>query len=375
MSLKYQIIAWASLLVITGLFLWIFRGILLPFVLGIGLAYLLNPPVTWLTERGLHRALATFFVMIVFLLLVTVAILLVVPVLVQQALGLARNMPGYFEQLQGFVEMQVPRLEQWLGPQRMEELERGLEQMFSDVIGVVTNITGQIMQSSANLIGTLSVVVVTPVVAVYMLLDWERMVAGVDGLLPPRYKAEVRALLVEMDVALGGFLRGQGAVLLILAVYYGISLSLAGLHFGLAIGIITGLLSFIPYLGSFLGFFLSIGVGLVQFWPDPMMISLIVAIYIFGQLMESYFLYPKLVGSSIQLHPVWMMFAIFAFAVLFGIVGVLMAVPLAAISGVLMRWAVAKYRLSPLYRSDPVIVNPALITAPKDSDAGNSEKS
>lgn len=374
MSLKNQIIAWAALLLVVGLFLWIFRGILLPFVLGIGLAYLLNPPVTWLTERKVHRGLATFLVMMVFLLLVTIAILLVVPVMVQQGLGLARNMPGYFEQLQAFVEMQVPRLEQWLGPQRMEELQRGLDQMFADVIGVVTNITGQLMQSSANLIGTLSVLVVTPVVAVYMLLDWERMVAGVDGLLPPRYKGEIRALLDEMDLALGGFLRGQGAVLLILAVYYGIALSLAGLHFGLAIGIITGLFSFIPYLGSALGFILSIGVGLVQFWPDWVMISLIAAIYLFGQLLESYFLYPKLVGSSIRLHPVWMMFAIFAFAVLFGVVGVLMAVPLAAISGVLIRWAVGKYRQSPLYLSDPVLVNPALASAPKDKDAGSVKK-
>ena len=143
MSLKNQIIAWVSLLVITGLFLWIFRGILLPFVLGIGLAYLLNPPVTWLAERGLHRGVATAIAMLVFLLIVIVAILLVVPVLVQQGLGLARNMPGYFEQLQGFVEMQVPRLEQWLGPQRMEELERGLEQMFADGIGILTNFVKQ----------------------------------------------------------------------------------------------------------------------------------------------------------------------------------------------------------------------------------------
>lgn len=375
MSLKNQIIAWVSLLVVTGLFLWIFRGILLPFVLGIGLAYLLNPPVTWLTERGLHRGLATLIAMFVFLLIVIVAILLIVPVLVQQGIGLARNLPGYFEQLQAFVETQVPRLELWLGPQRMEELERGLEQMFADVIGLVTNVTGQIMQSSASLIGTLSVLVVTPVVAVYMLLDWERMVAAVDGLLPPRYKGEIRALLEEMDVALGGFLRGQGAVLLILAVYYGIALSAAGLHFGLAIGIITGLFSFIPYLGSALGFVLSIGVALVQFWPDPVMISLIAAIYLFGQLLESYFLYPKLVGSSIRLHPVWMMFAIFAFAVLFGVVGVLMAVPLAAISGVLMRWAVAKYRNSPLYLTDPALVNPTLANIPKDKDAGPGKKS
>lgn len=371
MLLNNQIKAWLILLLVVGLVLWVFRGILLPFVLGIGLAYLLNPIVEWMTRRGFHRGFATFVVMTVFLLLVVVGILLIVPMLVQQGIGLARNMPGYFGQLQGFIETQVPRLEQWLGPQRMEELERGLEQMFTDVIGLFTNVTGQIMQSGVGLINALSIMIVMPVVAIYMLIDWERMVAGVDGLLPPRHKGEIRAILKDIDIALGGFLRGQGAVLLILAIYYGVTLSLAGLHFGLAIGIIAGLFSFIPYLGSFLGFILSIGVGLVQFWPDWFAISIIAVIYLFGQLLESYFLYPKLVGSSIRLHPVWMMFAIFAFAVLFGLVGVLMAVPLAAISGVLMRWAVAKYKKSPLYLSDPsTILQPNATPPSEGQDAG-----
>lgn len=369
MLLNNQIKAWLILLLVVGLLLWVFRGILLPFVLGIGLAYLLNPIVEWLTRRGFHRSFATFVVMSLFLLFVVIGILLVVPMLVQQGIGLVRNMPGYFAQLQGFIEMQVPRLEQWLGPQRMEELERGLEQMFSDVIGLFTNLTGQIMQSGFGLINALSIMIVMPVVAIYMLIDWERMVDGVDSLLPPRHKAEIRTVLKDIDIALGGFLRGQGAVLLILAIYYGVALSLAGLHFGLAIGIIAGLFSFIPYLGSFLGFVLSIGVGLVQFWPDWVAITVIAVIYLFGQLLESYFLYPKLVGSSIRLHPVWMMFAIFAFAVLFGVVGVLMAVPLAAISGVLMRWAVTKYKKSSLYLSDPTLLQSSVAQSAENQDA------
>lgn len=375
MSLKNQLIAWCVLLVVLGLFVWIFRGILLPFVLGIGLAYLLNPLVGKLTAMGLPRSIAVFLVMLLVALVVTLAFLIVVPLLVQQAIGLAGNMPFYFAQLQVFVENLVPRLEQWLGPQRMAELETGLEQMFTDVIGIVTNVTAQIMQSSATFIGTLTVMIVTPVVAVYMLIDWDRMVTSLNGLLPQRYKSEIRALMAEMDLAIGGFLRGQGAVLLILAIYYGSALSLAGLHFGLAIGIFAGLFSFIPYLGSFLGLVLSMGVGLVQFWPDWIMISVIGVIYLFGQLLESYFLYPKLVGSSIRLHPVWMMFAIFAFAALFGIVGVLLAVPLAAISGVLLRWAVTKYKQSPLYTFDaPLIAHDGTLPASERPDAAQSGK-
>jgi len=371
MSLQNQIKAWLALLLVLGLLLWLLRGIMLPFVLGIGLAYLLNPIVEKLTRIGVHRGPATLMVMLVVVILVAALILTLLPVLVQQAFGLVRNIPGYFQQLQAFLETQVPRLELWLGPQRMQELETGLEQLFTDWIGLLTNVTGQIMQQGMGLISILTVMIVTPVVAVYMLMDWQRMVDGIDSLLPPKHKPEVRALLADMDVAFGGFLRGQGAVLLILAAYYGVSLSLAGLHFGLAIGIIAGLFSFIPYLGSFLGFILSIGVGLVQFWPDPIMISVIVVIYMFGQLFESYFLYPKLVGSSIRLHPVWMMFAIFAFGLLFGIVGVLIAVPLAAISGVLIRWAVSKYKTSPLYLSGEVLGSDSSAAA-KDTDAGTS---
>ncbi|HWJ88638.1 MAG TPA: AI-2E family transporter [Pelagibacterium sp.] len=356
MSLKNQITAWVVLLGIFGLLLWMFRGILLPFVLGITLAYLLNPFVDWLQRRRVHRGFATLVVMLVAVLLLITAFLLIVPLLLQQAFGLARNIPGYVEQLQGFVENLIPRLEQWLGPDRMLELERGLEQMFADGIGLLTGITGQVMQQSMSIISTISIMIVTPVVAFYLLLDWDRMVESVDNLFPPAHRAEMRALFKDMDRALAGFVRGQGAVVGILAIYYAATLSLAGLSFGLAIGLIAGLFSFVPYVGALIGFVLSIGVALVQFWPDWIMISLILAIYLFGQFLEGNILYPKLVGSSIGVHPVWLMFSLFAFAVLFGAVGVIIAVPLAAISGVLVRWAVIKYKNSPLYDAKDSLV-------------------
>lgn len=364
MSLKNQIISWIALLFITGVLLYLFRGILLPFITGIGLAYLLNPLADWLERRGMGRALATTIVMFVVLVVVISGFLLLVPLIIQQAFGLARNLPGYVEQLQVFVETVVPRLEQWLGPDRFGEFERGIEQMFADGVGLVTNVTGQLMQSGMGLINTIGILVVTPVVAFYMLLDWDRMVESVDNLFPPKHKNDLRALFKEMDVALAGFVRGQGAVVGILALYYGTTLSLSGLSFGLAIGIIAGLFSFIPYVGALIGFVLSIGVALVQFWPDWIMISVIFAIYIFGQFLEGNVLYPKLVGSSIGVHPVWLMFALFAFAVLFGAVGILIAVPLAAISGVLVRWGVKTYKQSPLYDADSKI----LVTGPGGED-------
>ncbi|MCD7061144.1 AI-2E family transporter [Pelagibacterium xiamenense] len=352
MTLQNQIKAWVLLLAVTGVLLWVFRGILLPFVIGITLAYLLNPIVEWLEKHHVRRAIGTLFVLLLVVLLVIAAVLLIVPLILQQAFGLLRNLPGYVEQLQEFIATQAPRLEQWIGTDRMLELERGLEQMFSDSIGMLTNITGQIVQSSVSIFNTVGIMIVTPVVAFYVLVDWQKMVESVDNLFPPKHKAEIRALFADMDVALAGFVRGQGTVVLILAIYYGAALSLAGLSFGLAIGIIAGLFSFIPYVGALIGFVLSIGVALVQFWPDWIPISIILAIYLFGQFLEGNILYPKLVGSSIGVHPVWLMFALFAFAVLFGAVGVIVAVPLAAISGVLMRWAVTKYKNSPLYDPD-----------------------
>lgn len=352
MSLKNQITAWIVLLVIVGVMLWLFRGILLPFVLGITLAYLLNPIVDWLEKHGLHRGFAALVIMLVAVLLLITAFLLIVPLLLQQAFGLARNIPGYVEQLQGFIEAMIPRLEQWLGPERLQELETGLEQMFADSIGMLTGFTGTLMQQSMSIINTIGIMIVTPVVAFYLLLDWERMVKSVDSLFPPLHRPEMRALFNDMDHALAGFLRGQGALVGILAVYYAVSLSLTGLSFGLAIGLIAGFFSFVPYVGALIGFVLSMGVALVQFWPDWVMISVILGIYLVGQFLEGNILYPKLVGSSIGVHPVWLMFSLFAFAVLFGAVGVIIAVPLAAISGVLVRWAVTKYKNSPLYDPD-----------------------
>mgnify|MGYP003150211692 FL=1 len=282
MSLKNQITFWIALFVVLGVLLWVFRGILLPFVLGITLAYLLNPFVDWLQSRKVHRGFATLIVMVLAMLALLAVFLLIVPLLLQQAFGLARNIPTYVQQLQVFIENMIPRLEQWLGPERMQELERGIEQMFADGIGMLTGFTGQVMQQSMSIINTIGIMIVTPVVAFYLLLDWDRMVASVDSLFPPAHHSEMHALFKDMDIALAGFVRGQGAVVGILAVFYAVTLSLAGLSFGLAIGLMAGLFSFIPYVGALIGFVLSMGIALVQFWPDWVMMSVILAIFLVG---------------------------------------------------------------------------------------------
>jgi predicted PurR-regulated permease PerM len=206
-----------------------------------------------------------------------------------------------------------------------------------------------ILTGGLALVNLLSLLVVTPIVAFYLLTDWDRMVARVDSWLPRQHVETLRGLAREMDDAMAGFIRGQAVVCLLLGLFYAIGLSLAGLNFGLLIGLGAGVLSFIPYVGSLTGFLLSIGVAIVQFWPNWAHILAVAAIFALGQFIEGNFLSPKLVGNRVGLHPVWLMFALFAFAYLFGFAGLLLAVPLAAAVGVLTRFALRKYLTSAFY--------------------------
>ena len=183
-----------------------------------------------------------------------------------------------------------------------------------------------------------------------MPLDWDRMVARIDQLLPRDHAETIRELAREINEVLEGFLRGQGLVCLFLGVFYGTGLSLVGLKFGLVVGILTGVLSIIPYLGTITGFVVSTALACFQFWPDYTLIGVVIGIFVAGQFIEGNFLAPKLVGDKVRLHPVWVMFSLFAFGSLFGFVGALLALPVAASIGVLARFAVSRYEHSPLYR-------------------------
>jgi predicted PurR-regulated permease PerM len=202
------------------------------------------------------------------------------------------------------------------------------------------------------LVSIFSLIVVTPVVAFYLLFDWDRMVATIDSWVPLPHRETVRSLGREINVAIAGFVRGQTAVCLILGSMYAVGLSLVGLSFGLLIGLISGIISFVPYVGSLTGFILALGIAIAQFWPAWGPILVVAAIFFAGQFIEGYVLSPKLVGESVGLHPVWLMFALFAFGYLFGFVGLLLAVPLAAAVGVLARFALRQYLASPLYTGD-----------------------
>lgn len=350
LTLRNQVFIWVGLSAATILLLWLLRAILLPFVVGLALAYLLNPAVNWLQKLRISRPWGAMLMLVVVTALLSGLLLSIVPLVGQQVAGLVTRLPGYIGDLQELLRTLAPQLNEWLGPERAAQLEGSLADLIGRGVEITAGITGQLAQSGLTVLNTIAVLFITPVVAYYLLLDWESMVRKVDELLPRQHLAEIRGVLHQIDSAMAGVIRGQGSVILVLCIYYPTALSLTGLNFGLAIGLIGGLLSFVPYVGFLTGFALSMMVALVQFWPDQWVFVLIVfLIYVVGQFLEGNILYPKLVGQSININPVWLMFALFAFALLFGFVGLLLAVPLAAISGVLTRFALNKYRASSLY--------------------------
>ncbi|MGD9914458.1 MAG: AI-2E family transporter [Rhizobiaceae bacterium] len=346
---RRQIRFWLVVILIFAGFLWLFSEILLPFAAGMILAYFLDPLADWLQRRGLSRFMATNVILVGFLIILALAFIVVVPLLVTQISDLASRLPDYLEDLQGLITRLNP---EWL-ERRFGVTEAQLREWLSGLVtsgaGLITTLMGSIWASGVAVFNIVGLLVVTPVVAFYMLLDWDRMVARIDSWVPREYVPTVRRLAGEINEATAGFVRGQGTLCIVLGILYAIALTAAGLNFGILIGLFVGLISFIPYVGSLVGMVLSIGVGAVQFWPDWTMIIVIAAIFFVGQFIEGNILQPRLIGDRVGLHAVWLMFALFAFGALFGFVGLLVAVPAAAAVGVLIRFAIEKYLESPLY--------------------------
>jgi predicted PurR-regulated permease PerM len=288
-------------------------------------------------------------VVVVVLAIIVGIMILVVPLVTRQIIDLAFRLPGYVSTLRSLANEWVPALNAWLGAERVAQFETSLTDWLNNLPALTAQATFYITQSGLTVISVFAVIVVSAVVAFYLLLDWGGMVEGVDRLLPLDHRDEIRQILNDIDRSMSGVVRGQGSVVLFLALYYSAALTLTGLSFGFAIGLITGLISFIPFVGFFTGFILSMIIATVQFWPNWPLVLIVFLVFMVGQFLEGNVLYPKLVGSSIGINPVWLMFSLFAFASLFGFVGLLLAVPLSAIAAVLTRFAVQKYKQSRLY--------------------------
>ncbi|EJF96006.1 AI-2E family transporter [Bartonella taylorii] len=350
-NMKKQIFFWLGTLIFFILFMFVFGSVLLPFVAGIVLAYFLNPIVQLFEKFGIRRVFGTILISLFIVVIFVAALVILIPIIswqIQQFMS--DGLPIYINRIQTFfVEHDFDWVRRYFGsdPNELQSNIKGLLGKSSDFI---TSLLNSLLKSGKSIVNLVSLFVVAPVVAFYMLLDWPRMVAAVDSLIPRDHLETVRSIFYEMDRAIAGFVRGQGTVCLILGGYYAIGLTITGLNFGLLIGMFIGLISFVPYIGTMSGFVLSVGVAWVQFYPNNWgWIVVVMVLFLIGQFIEGYILQPKLVGSSVGLHPVWLMFALFAFSSLFGFTGMLVAVPAAAAVGVLVRFALHTYLNSQMY--------------------------
>ncbi len=338
---KYWGIITAVLLVV----LWFLGDVILPFVLGGAIAYFLDPVADRLETMGLSRVLATVVITVFALILFVLVALLIVPTLVEQTISLVNSAPEILSKLQNFLTDRFPALMD--ADSNLRQTLDGLGQAIQSKGGELVN---TVLSSAMSLLNIVLLMVIVPVVAFYMLLDWDNMVAKIDSFLPLDHAPVVRQIAAEVDRTLSSFIRGQGTVCLTMGVFYAIGLMLVGLQFGLLVGAFAGLITFIPYIGALIGGALAIGLGLFQFWGDWVSLGLVAGVFAVGQALEGNVITPKLVGNSVGLHPVWLMFALSVFGTLFGFVGMLVAVPVAAIIGVLIRFGIGQYQGGRLFK-------------------------
>jgi predicted PurR-regulated permease PerM len=341
---------WLTVLAALLGFLWLLSGILLPFVLGMAIAYVVDPVVVWLERRGLSRGAAAGLLVGSSFAVGIVTLLVVGPVLIEQGAALLGRAPAILSAAYASAAPLLRRLLATLGVGPSGAVPPVILQAGQRVESLVAEWAAALLGRGIALVNLLGLLAVTPLVTFYLLRDWPKVVSLVDDWLPRDHAATIRTLAREADRVLAGFARGAALVCASLAVFYGVALSIVGLDFGLVIGLTAGALSFVPYLGALVGFSASVGMALIQFWPDWVRVAVVGGIFVFGNVISDYVVTPRVVGDRIGLHPLWVLFGFFAGASLFGFVGMLVAVPACAVLGVGARFAIGRYKTSELYR-------------------------
>ncbi len=349
MTLGEQARWWGVGLIALVLILLLLADVLAPFVMGAAIAYFADPLADKLEKRGVSRIVATVIITVTALFTFILLIAIVTPLVANQIRLAVEAAPGIIDAIRAFIDQTVL-------PMLPMDTTNGniLSEALTRFENQVRDISVKVLESAWSLgmagVNFITLAVITPVVAFYLLLDWDNMVERIDDLLPRQHRDTIRELAVRVDGVLAGFVRGQLTVCLILGVFYAAGLIIVQLPFGLIVGMFAGLISFIPFVGSILGGALSIGIALFHFWESPEWIIAVAGIFAVGQVAEGNFLSPKLVGGSVGLHPVWLMFALSAFGALFGFTGLLIAVPTAAVIGVFLRFSIEQYKTGRLYK-------------------------
>lgn len=348
MSATRQTIFWLLALALFFLLLHLLSGILLPFVAGLGIAYMLAPFVALLTRWRLPRGLAALVALAISLLLLIAVIVLIVPVIELQAAELVRAAPAIAAYARDEAQHLLDLVQSQMSPEDVKKAQDMIGSWTGAALGWLAGLIEGVLTSGLAIANLLTLLLITPLVAFFLLRDWPAIVARFDNLLPRPYAPTIREQLRLVDATLSGYIHGQALVSLIVAIYYAVALSVVGLNFAFIIGIVVGILCFIPYVGEATGVLLAVSLAAVQFgtWGK---IIVVAAIFLVGHVGGGDILQPKLIGSRVHLHQVWVIFALLAFGSLFGFLGVLLALPAAAVTGVLVRFALARYLASPLY--------------------------
>lgn len=358
-------------LIITLIFIWGLKSILAPFLTGLAIAYLLDPVVDKLEARKLPRWLATSITLVLAFLISIGIFLLLIPIALAQIDLFTTSLPKWTELFKTEILAKIDEIKTFIGEEQAQQLKKTAQQSIGMFVNLSGWIANKIVNSSLAIFDIISMIIITPIVAFYLLRDWDVLVKIINEHIPVLHQKNTQNLLNSINETLAGFIRGQAMVCLGLGLFYAIGLSLAGLQFGIIVGLVSGFLSFIPFVGSIVGLVLSIGLAILQ-WGDLIPILIVAAIFVIGQVLEGNFLTPRFVGERVGLHPVWVMFALMAGGTLMGFVGILVAVPVAAVVGVLVRQISTAYKESHVFhggtKNTPPESESAIPKEPKASE-------
>jgi len=348
MSRDRQTLVWVASFVVFVFLLYALSSVLTPFVVGLGVAYFLDPLADRLEALLKSRSAAAALILVAFFAVVTTLGVALFPLLQAQVTGLIARIPDAVDAAHGLLDPLVTWIEKELGAAEIQKLKDGAGAFAGQAVSWLADVAKSLFLGGKAFVNALSLLFIMPVVAFFLLRDWDRMVAKINGLLPRSSADTIREQFRQIDATIAGFVRGQATVCLALGTMYATGLTLVGLEFGLLIGLGAGLLAFVPYVGTIIGLIVAFAVALVQF-HELLPFVLVGGVFAVGQTIDAAFLTPNLVGGRVGLHPVWIIFALMAGGSLFGFTGVLLAVPVASVIGVLVRFAIGRYRDSVLY--------------------------
>jgi putative permease len=346
-----KIIFWSFFIGICVIFLVLISDILAPFFIAFTIAYILQPLIDNNSIRyKLPRNIIAYGVFVIFLSIFILGVVIVLPLMYQQISLLVSKVPVYKNYLQTELAPIFIAKIQSIDPTLADKLKDSIQNIINSTFSVIALLLNNIWSYTMATINIVMIILLVPLILFYFLKDWPKMVAMIENLLPLKGKNKVREVLSSINGLLSAYIRGQLNVCLLLSSYYGIGLSIIGVDLGLLLGMLSGFLIIIPFIGLLIAFLLSIIIGCFTF-GITIKLSYIVILYIVGYILESSIITPKIIGDKIGLHPLWIMFSVFASGSLFGFIGIFFAIPIAGIIKVLLKFAIQLYKSSRIYKA------------------------